>query len=127
MTSRIASPLGALSAKRPCAPRLRMGFVVLVMAWALVSSRAQAQDSSPTVPAAPSAALPSRPPPPPPFNPALDVGASQAQPANPSLFQHWWFWTAVGVAAVATAVVVVISSRGHAPPATNLGNQEFQP
>jgi len=50
----------------------------------------------------------------------------QTQPQAP-LFRRWWFWTAVGVAAAATAAVIVISSRGHAPPATDLGNQEFQP
>jgi hypothetical protein len=60
---------------------------------------------------------------------ALDLrpqSQMQTQPQAP-LFRRWWFWTAVGVAAAATAAVIVISSRGHAPPATDLGNQEFQP
>jgi hypothetical protein len=66
-------------------------------------------------------------PPPPPSNPALDVRGPAPQPAQPSIFHRWWFWTAVGAAAAATVVVIVISTRGHAPPATDLGNQEFQP
>lgn len=60
-------------------------------------------------------------------SPALDLRAqSQAQP-QPSLFTRWWFWTAVGAVAAATVAVIVISSRGQAPPATDLGNQVFQP
>jgi hypothetical protein len=60
-------------------------------------------------------------------SPGLDLRAEpQAQP-QPSLFKRWWFWTAVGAAAAATVAVIVISSRGQAPPATDLGNQEFQP
>jgi hypothetical protein len=64
---------------------------------------------------------------PPPGNHALDLGAPVPAPAEPSIFQRWWFWTAVGAAAAATVVIIVVSSRGHAPPATDLGNQEFQP
>ena len=60
-------------------------------------------------------------------NPALDVRTPAPEPAKPSLLRRWWFWTAVGVAVGATAAIVIISTRGHAPPATDLGNQEFQP
>jgi hypothetical protein len=63
--------------------------------------------------------------PPLPANPAFDLRAQA--PEQPSIFQRWWFWTAVGAAAAATVVIIVVSSRGHAPPATDLGNQEFQP
>jgi hypothetical protein len=62
---------------------------------------------------------------PPPTNPALDLRGGA--PERPSLFRRWWFWTAVGAAVTATVVIVVMSSRGHAPPATDLGNQEFRP
>jgi len=62
---------------------------------------------------------------PPPANPALDLHTPA--PPRSSLFHRWWFWTAVGAAAAATVVIIVVSSRGHAPPATDLGNQEFQP
>ena len=65
--------------------------------------------------------------PPVPANPALDLGAPVQAPAEPSIFRRWWFWPAVGAAAAATVVIIVVSSRGHAPPATDLGNQEFQP
>jgi hypothetical protein len=57
----------------------------------------------------------------------LDLGRSSTEPASPPLFARWWFWTTVGVVAAATLAVVVASSRGQAPPATSLGNQEFQP
>jgi hypothetical protein len=49
------------------------------------------------------------------------------EPASPSIFRRWWFWTAVGVVAAATVTVIVLSSRGDAPPSTDLGNQEFRP
>jgi hypothetical protein len=62
---------------------------------------------------------------PPPTNPALDLRTPA--PEQPSIFHRWWFWTAVGAAAAATVIIVVASSRGHAPPATDLGNQEFRP
>ena len=76
---------------------------------------------------APPPALPINPALPPPANPAFDLGAPVQAPAEPSIFRRWWFWTAVGAAAAATVVIIVVSSRGHAPPATDLGNQEFQP
>jgi hypothetical protein len=60
-----------------------------------------------------------------PANPALDLRTPA--PEQPSIFQRWWFWTAVGAAAAATVVIIVVSSHGHAPPATDLGNQVFQP
>jgi hypothetical protein len=98
--------------------------------------RAQEGRAVEPAPAAPAAALiaePVPPPaalsvtPPPPPNPALDLRGPTPEPAHPSIFHRWWFWTAVGAAAAATVAVIVISSRGHAPPATDLGNQEFQP
>ncbi len=76
----------------------------------------------------PSAPLPTLLPAPtqlPPANPALDL--SVPEPEHPSMFRRWWFWTAVGAAAAATVAIIVVSSRGHAPPATDLGNQEFKP
>ena len=80
----------------------------------------------PALPLAPSPLLPA-PPPPSPTNPALDVRGPAQQAAKPSVFGRWWFWTAVGAVAAGTVAVIWISSRGHAPPATDLGNQEFQP
>jgi hypothetical protein len=62
-----------------------------------------------------------------PTNPALDLRAPAPGQPQRSVFSRWWFWTAVGAAAAATVAVIVVSSRGHAPPATDLGNQEFQP
>lgn len=78
------------------------------------------------VPAAPlpsSAATPGAP-----ANPALDLQTPtpSAEPGT-SVLRSWWFWTAVGAAAAATVAVIWVSSRGSAPPATDLGNQEFQP
>lgn len=84
---------------------------------ALPASSMAPEPASPTVLAAP--------PMPPPANPALDLRTEA--PEHPSVFERWWFWTAVGAAVAATVVIVVVSSRGHAPPATDLGNQEFQP
>jgi hypothetical protein len=60
-----------------------------------------------------------------PVNPAFDLRTQSSE--QPSIFHRWWFWTAVGAAVAATVVIIVVSSRGHAPPATDLGNQEFQP
>jgi hypothetical protein len=71
-------------------------------------------------------ALPS-PGPPESQSPALDLQRPSSQPQAPSLFERWWFWTAIGAAAAATIVVIVLSSHGHAPPSTDLGNQEFHP
>jgi hypothetical protein len=79
------------------------------------------------VPVAPPPSLPLAPSPPAAANPALDVRSPAQEPAQPSVFRRWWFWTAVGAVAAGTVAVIWISSRGHAPPATDLGNQEFQP
>ena len=115
---------------------------MLVLGSFLASGAVRAQDESPVeplpasptpaaapaaepAPAPPPAALSAVPPPPP--NPALDVRSPAPEPAKPSLFRRWWFWTAVGAAVGATVAIVIISTRGHAPPATDLGNQEFQP
>jgi hypothetical protein len=76
-------------------------------------------------PSSPAAVAPLAPTQPPPTNSALDLRTPA--PAQPSILGRWWFWTAVGVAAAATVAIIVLSSRGHAPPATDLGNQEFRP
>jgi len=56
------------------------------------------------------------------------VQLNQPEPATqPTMVAGWWFWTAVGAVAVATAAVIVASSRGSAPPTTNLGNQVLAP
>jgi hypothetical protein len=83
------------------------------------SARAAALSPEASVPTTPSPSVPA------PANPALDFHAQV--PEQPSIFHRWWFWTAVGAAVAATAVIIVVSSRGHAPPSTDLGNQEFQP
>jgi hypothetical protein len=60
----------------------------------------------------------------------LPAGLQLDQPSPavpPSMVSRWWFWTAVGAVAVATAAVVIASSRGSGPPTTNLGNQVFGP
>jgi hypothetical protein len=57
--------------------------------------------------------------------PGLDTNAKE--PTAPPRVRRWWFWTAVGLVAGATVTVAVLSSRGSAPPATDLGNQKFQP
>jgi hypothetical protein len=61
---------------------------------------------------------------------ALPPGLQLNQPApatQPSMLSRWWFWTAVGAVAVATATVIIASSRGSGPPSTQLGNQVFAP
>jgi hypothetical protein len=78
-----------------------------------------------TLPAESLAAPPSDPGMPAPASPALDFHTQTSE--QPSLFHRWWFWTAVGAAAAVSVAIIVISSRGHAPPSTDLGNQEFQP
>ena len=61
-------------------------------------------------------------------SPALNFSQPTVQTdKDESLVEKWWFWTAVGAVAAGTVAVIWISSRGHAPPATDLGNQEFQP
>lgn len=59
--------------------------------------------------------------------PGLDLEGPRSAAPEPSLVSRWWFWTALGVVAATTAVVMVASIRGQAPPATQLGNQEFRP
>ncbi len=76
-------------------------------------------------PSSPAAFAPLAPTQSPPTNSALDLRTPA--PEHPSILGRWWFWTAVGVAAAATVAIIVVSSRGHAPPATDLGNQEFGP
>ena len=102
---------------------------LVALAFALASGSARAQNEDPTAPAQSAAvpALPANPVAPPPANPALDLRTPTQEQPRPSVFRRWWFWTAVGAAAAATVVIIVVSSRGHAPPATDLGNQEFQP
>jgi hypothetical protein len=103
-------------------------FALLVLGALLVSGPAWAQgEAVEPPPATPATPLPAAAPPPPAPNPGLDVRTPTPEPARPSVFRRWWFWTAVGVAAAATVAVIVISSRGDAPPATDLGNQEFRP
>jgi len=74
----------------------------------------------------------------PPLEPDLAALATAAPPAGlqlnqtdpgspPTMVSRWWFWTALGAVAVASAVVIVASSRGAAPPATALGNRVFAP
>jgi len=56
----------------------------------------------------------------------LDLNLSVPSP-EPNILTRWWFWTAMGAVAVATAAAIVASSHGSARPATNLGNQVFAP
>jgi hypothetical protein len=133
-------------ARRQAGRFVRKALAVAVLASFVASGPARAQGGSPVEPGptAASAATPAEaaaappatpaPLPPPaalqapaplPPNPALDL--STPEPPRPSIFRRWWFWTAVGVVAGATVAVIVISTRGHAPPTTDLGNQEFQP
>ena len=119
------------------------GLVAVCAAWCLLFASSAASTSqayageipvpaqsaeppaSPAEAIVPPPAVPANPALPPPANPAFDLRAQS--PEQPSIFQRWWFWTAVGAAAAATVVIIVVSSRGNAPPATDLGNQEFQP
>ena len=92
---------------------------------AAVAPAAELPATPPQMPLAPPPPL--QPAPPAPANPALDVRGPGPEPARPSVFRRWWFWTAVGAVAAGTVAVIIISTRGHAPPATDLGNKEFQP
>ncbi|HEX7498932.1 MAG TPA: hypothetical protein VF524_01360 [Polyangia bacterium] len=94
------------------------------VAPALAAESAPPPPSSPAA-VAPAAFAPLAPTQPPQSNPALDLRTPV--PEQPSILGRWWFWTAVGVAAAATVAIIVVSSRGNAPPATDLGNQEFKP
>ena len=69
-------------------------------------------------------------PPSPPSSPvpaALDLDRQAPRAGDDSLFRRWWFWSVVGTVVAATVAIAVFSSRGHAPPASDLGNQEFHP
>jgi len=121
------------------APRDRVGgrgwspgmvAALAAMCLLLASSTSRADGEQPPAPVmnAESAALPANAAAPPVSpNPGLDLRSPTPQPEQPSIFGRWWFWTAVGAAVAATVVIVVVSSRGASPPATDLGNQEFQP
>ncbi len=76
-------------------------------------------------PAATAPSLVTPPPSVPPAAPGVDTSTAGAEPSPPSLLTRWWFWTAVGAVVAATVGVAVLSSRGSAVPATDLGNQEL--
>jgi hypothetical protein len=109
--------------------------VVLLCALAISTPPVRANAAPPAAPSrmpAPAARVASTetatelpPKAPKPTQPALRF--DEPAPVEKPLFGRWWFWSAVGTVAAATLVVVVLSSRGHAPPATDLGNQEFHP
>lgn len=44
-----------------------------------------------------------------------------AAPDNAPFYQKWWFWTAVGAAAV-TTVAILIATSGSSAPRTDFGN-----
>jgi hypothetical protein len=61
-------------------------------------------------------------------SPALDFSQPAAQTdKDESLFEKWWFWTALGAVVVGTVVAVVLIDGGSSAPRTTLGNQEFKP
>jgi hypothetical protein len=101
--------------------------VALLCFWATHLPQARGDDHAPTVvvsePATGSAETTVAPP----IAPGLDLKASGPDTQPPTILKRWWFWTAVGAVAAATVVTIVMSSRGSAPPATSLGNQEFAP
>jgi hypothetical protein len=114
---------------RPQAERVYHKLLAVVLLGALLGSGpawAQSAEVEPP-PATVGSVLPAAAPPPPPPSPGLDVRPPAPEQPRTSVFRRWWFWTAVGAAAAATVAVIVISSRGDAPPATDLGNQEFRP
>ncbi len=90
-------------------------------------AQAAAQDTTATVVASEPAGLAAGTPLEPQLTPGLNLKDPVPKPAHPSLLKQWWFWTAVGAVAAVTVAVIVASSRGQAPPATVLGNQEFAP
>jgi hypothetical protein len=107
--------------------RRLLGAALVVCLLASLPAHAAESDAIAPPAAAAATALPAAPPPPPPVSPAFDVRSPSQEQPQPSVFHRWWFWTAVGAVAAATVVVIVVSSRGKAPPATDLGNQEFRP
>lgn len=122
---------GVICCREHDGPLVRPTAVALAVVLCLFAGLpVQAQESaggSASTAAVSSSPLPSAAPPPPATAPGLDLSNSGKQPDQPSVFRRWWFWAAVGAAAAATLAIVVVSTRGHAPPATDLGNQEFQP
>jgi len=42
-------------------------------------------------------------------------------PSHDPFYQKWWFWTAVGAAAV-TTFAIIIATSGTSPPHTDFGN-----
>jgi hypothetical protein len=109
---------------RKAARNLLAVFTLLCLALASLGP-AKAEETTPAT-ASPAPAIPAPAPESPPA-PGLDTSTAAPEPAAPSLLGRWWFWTAVGVVAAATVAVAVLSSRAAAPPATDLGNQEFKP
>ena len=103
--------------------RWRRGVAACVLSMSLWTAAADVHAEAPLAQATaitePSAA--------PDSSPALDFKSPATDPPSPSVVSQLWFWTAFGVVAAATAVVIVASTRGQAPPVTNLGNQGFQP
>ena len=115
----------SLPIRKARAPRRFLPLLSVLLAAMLCTTSAAsraADEASPNQ----GAALPLAPTVPPPTNPALAVGTTP-EVEQPSLFGRWCFWTAVGAVVAATVVIVVVSSRGQAPPSTDLGNQAFQP
>jgi hypothetical protein len=102
-------------------------FVALAVGLASGTPRVQAEETATSASITVAPVFPAAPPLPAPTHSALDLRNPTPEEPKPSLFRAWWFWTAVGTAAAATIIVIVASSRGHAPPTTDLGNQEFQP
>lgn len=49
-------------------------------------------------------------------------GAAAVPPAPaPHFYERWWFWTAIGAAAITTVVILAVASSPGAPR-TDLGN-----
>jgi len=87
------------------------------------SPPAPAAVAEPTTAAPVEKPLPTAPPPvePAPVSPAVDLTSAPADQPAPSrpIYKKWWFWTAIGVVAVA-GVVVAVAARDK-PPSTSLG------
>jgi hypothetical protein len=94
--------------------------LLCVLPGKISRASAEEQPSATQASAAPAPGSRSRP------APGLDLRAAPPSTDGPSILRGWWFWTAVGAIAAGTVAVIVVSSRGSAPPPTNLGNQTFQ-